>query len=168
MFILSFNSVASNNEAYAALIQFLNWSVSDREWRHWNDKNLHFVGGSHHNDSRGSWVRILGDLTDLDLERLVHSFCLRLSSAQATQKRLIRVLSPLKKGKYQYGWPPCPLLLGFGCFENEKKFLAFLMQPIPNSMYEEVSRTDTYPLRIKMSIPWVNLLCLRMKSPIQF
>ena len=37
-----------------------------------------------------------------------------------------RELSPLKKGKYLYGWPPCPYRLGLGCFDIEKNIQALL------------------------------------------
>ena len=65
-----------------------------------------------------------------------------------------QMFTQFRERKYQYSWPPHLYWLGLGCFENEKKIISVSWNSwFLTSKYKEVSRCDTLPFRIMLSVP---------------
>ena len=55
----------------------------------------------------------------------------------------------------QYGWPPCPYWLGISCFKTSWEFFFHFQANLALiGKDKEVNRTETFPFRIKVSVPW--------------
>ena len=115
----------------------------------------HEPGVNYNSSNRCSWILALCGHCDQVVWLDLLCFCNRSRMRNYLNQG---TLTLFWRGKYQYGWPPCPYWLGISCFKTSWEFFFhFQNNLVLTGKYKEVNRTDTSPLN-KVSVPWFNSL----------